>query len=553
MAAVNVCDGDALSILVCSDCETVELVDWFCQDCQQNFCGECKDHHLRRKKSNMHDVVPLREARYKQILLSRRSCGLHPGVAIDYWCENCDSVICVKCVPDRHKKHDWCAVDDFVSRVQTEIRGKTHALRETLMVYRNVAIDNSKLSEYITHCIARLKADVSNQARAFCQEVKEMEDGLLKEITIFENKETAKHSKNYAEMKNDMSELDSLITNTEQKLESCDSALSLSNLSKMLASKSDCFQCPERTNCQPPTFSKPEYVDRTKLASLFGQLEYPSSKNVAEKSVYDVKTTCKYLKTKTTRKILALCVLDNGNIWVAFDGNRFLMLMDEYLSIIKESCDTEYSVVSMALYKNTDILFTRFMNTRVQRLVSNGEKTISIADLYPYYAKGICVNNENRLFVCAVMSPALSCKIVKMTGRGQILMEIETDQNVCEPLTLPYRITCADTGELFVVDMAKDDHHVTCLDKQRDRLVSWSWRGEGVGLVAPLGITSYKNACFVTDETNHKIYVLPEKRNTAAVLLDESTRQSGPRCITVDRKGCIWVGCNNGTILKIER
>ncbi|XP_033728776.1 uncharacterized protein LOC117317918 [Pecten maximus] len=550
MAAVDVCDGDNLSALMCSDCETDEEVKWFCQECQLNFCDRCQAHHLRRKKSKSHSIVPMREAKYTQISESRRLCVVHPGMSIDYWCESCASVICIKCVPGRHKKHTWCAIDDFMGRTQKKIRDKTDEFREMWLKYRTAMSDDSRFSEYFTQCIARLNEDVNNQASILCQEVDKMKEDLLKEIAIFERKETLKKDKNQVGMKEDMTALNALITNTELELKCCDSASSLNVLSKRLSDQEGCFQCPEINRCHPPTLSIPEHFDQLKLVSLFGQLKYPSSTNLDEKVIYEVKA--KYLKTKTTRKILALCVQDNGNIWVSFDGNRFLMLMDEYLGILKESCDTEFGVVSMSLYKNTDIVFTRFMDTCVQRLVSNGDRMMTIADLYPYYAKGVCVNNENRVLVCAVTSSTKTCKIVKMTGRGQILMEITNDAER-EPLTLPYRIASVDGGELFVVDMATDDHRVICLDKQRDRLFSWSWRGEGVGSVDPLGIACDKNVCYVTDEINNRIYMFPKKNNTAVVLLDESTRQSGPRCITVDRKGCIWVGCNNGIILKIER
>ncbi|XP_021352027.1 uncharacterized protein LOC110449474 [Mizuhopecten yessoensis] len=550
MASEDVCDGDTtLSLLLCSDCETEEHVNWFCQECQHNFCDKCKDHHLRRKKSRTHSIVPFREAKYRPVYINKALCGVHPGESLDYWCEDCDVTICVKCIPDRHKKHSWCTVDDFRCRVQVNIHSKIDEFRETLLKYRGVMNDDSKFSEYMNCCIDHLKEDVNNQASTLCLEVNKKRDEVLNEVTIFENKAKIQQNQSKLKMTEDMAALNELITNTEQSLKGCESSSSLSVLLKTIEDTSGCFQSPESVRRQPPTLSKPEYVDQSKLVSLFGQLEYPSSQKLEERVKYEVKT--KYLKTKTIRKILALCVLDNGNIWVSFDGNRFLMLIDGYLNAIKKSCDTEKGVVSMALYKNTDLVFTRFMDTSVQRIGCHGDKMVTIADLDPYYTKGISVNNENRLLVCAVTTTC--SKIVKMTGRGQILLEIPIDRNDIETLTRPYRITSFDTGEMFVVDTAKDDHRVTCLAKQGERLFSWSWRGEGVGTVEPLGITNDKTACYITDEKNNRIYVLPKNGNTAAVLLDESSRQTGPRCITIDRKGCLWVGCNNGVILKIER
>ncbi|XP_069107540.1 uncharacterized protein [Argopecten irradians] len=554
MAGKDVCDGDSSSIsvpaLMCSDCETEEQVGLFCQECQLNFCEQCRNHHLKRKKTKSHNVVPVRQALYRTLSRNRHMCLVHSGVTADCWCETCNSFICSKCIPS-HKKHNWSTIDDYMVRGKKNIRAKIDAFRSTLMKYRTAMNDDVRCSEYVMQCTSHLREDVCNQASIICQEVNKMKEDLLNEITIFQNKETSKHTKNETKMIAEMTALNGLITKADQELKCCDSAPSVAALLQKLRSDEGTFECPENNRSQPPVLTRPKLVDRSKLVSLFGQLEFPST-DKHEKVVYEVKA--KYLKTNTYRKILAICVQEDGNIWVSIDGNRFLMLIDEYLETIKKSCDTEFNVVSMALYKNTDIVFTRFMNSCVQRLMGNGDRMVTVADLYPYYAKGVCVNSENRVLVCAVSNSKMPpYKIFKMTARGQILMDISPGDDVRENLHSPYRLTSVDTGEIFIVDTAADDHRVVCIDKQKDRYLTWAWRGEGIGSVDPLGIACDKHACYVTDAQHNKIYVLPKKCNTAAVLLDESSRETGPRCITVDRKGIIWVGCNNGIILKIER
>lgn len=526
----------------CEDCDSEDNVNWMCTDCQHKFCNECKNHHVRSKKTRNHVVELVNVQRASGLADSHIRCTVHPGNPVDYFCETCDAVICAKCMSAHHKKHDWCSADEQRAHIRRRMQGFRHTLAQN----RGVINDDHKMSVYFSQSLKQLRVDVTNRAVLICEETNKIKEGYLKELNMVEERETIKNNSKQAKMKDDMSKLNDLINDTDQKLDKLNSILSISALTKDIEDKARRFQCPEASCALPPTLTiaDGDQIDKSKLVAVFGQLDF-KTENVA----YEVKTTT--IKTKSLKRILAICVLGNFNMWVSFDGDRYLLLIDQHINVIRKSCSTELGVVSMAIYKTKEIVFTRFMDTRLQRLNSNGDKMSTVADMYPYSAKGVCVQDESAIFICCVTKS--DSKIVKLNGHGQTLLEITTTEFNTDQLTLPYRISCFISGEVCVVDMATSDHRVTCLDKQGDRVFSWSWRGEGVGTVDPLGIASDDKASYITDEVNNRIYVLPKNGRTAAVLWEDSTRQKGPRCITVDKTGRVWVGCSNGIILIIDR
>uniref|UniRef100_K1R8T2 B box-type domain-containing protein n=1 Tax=Magallana gigas TaxID=29159 RepID=K1R8T2_MAGGI len=94
---------DAQHYLVCGteDCE--KNCQFYCNDCHQPMCEQCRDEHQKNKKTKIHEVVPYKQRKRP---LPVEKCKIHPTRNIELLCEECQIPICPKCATTKeHRGH----------------------------------------------------------------------------------------------------------------------------------------------------------------------------------------------------------------------------------------------------------------------------------------------------------------------------------------------------------------------------------------------------------------------------------------------------------------
>uniref|UniRef100_K1RB18 Uncharacterized protein n=1 Tax=Magallana gigas TaxID=29159 RepID=K1RB18_MAGGI len=92
---------DAQHYLVCGteDCE--RNCQFYCNDCHQPLCEQCRDEHQQNKKSKSHGVVPYKQ-RKRPIPMEK--CKIHPTRHIELLREECQIPICSKCTATKENR-----------------------------------------------------------------------------------------------------------------------------------------------------------------------------------------------------------------------------------------------------------------------------------------------------------------------------------------------------------------------------------------------------------------------------------------------------------------
>ncbi|ELU03834.1 hypothetical protein CAPTEDRAFT_40248, partial [Capitella teleta] len=75
-----------------------------CVECKIALCGNCSEAHNDAKVTESHTLLPLSQ---QHGCLSREHyCRVHRGETVKYYCETCNSPICLPCTFLDHKGHE---------------------------------------------------------------------------------------------------------------------------------------------------------------------------------------------------------------------------------------------------------------------------------------------------------------------------------------------------------------------------------------------------------------------------------------------------------------
>ncbi|XP_052677541.1 uncharacterized protein LOC128158649 [Crassostrea angulata] len=94
---------DAQHYLVCGTEDCKKNCQFYCNDCHQPMCEQCRDEHQKNKKTKNHEVVPYKQRKRK---IPAEKCKIHSTKDIDLLCEQCQIPLCSKCTAKKeHRGH----------------------------------------------------------------------------------------------------------------------------------------------------------------------------------------------------------------------------------------------------------------------------------------------------------------------------------------------------------------------------------------------------------------------------------------------------------------
>ena len=114
MATTTDEQDDGQHYLVCGIQDCQKNGQFYCNDCHQPMCEQCKDEHRISPNTKNHDIVLYRQRKHR---LPVEKCKLHPTKNIDIFCKECKTPICLKCfLTKEHKDHEF----DDLEEIYTE-------------------------------------------------------------------------------------------------------------------------------------------------------------------------------------------------------------------------------------------------------------------------------------------------------------------------------------------------------------------------------------------------------------------------------------------------
>ncbi|XP_071150331.1 E3 ubiquitin-protein ligase Midline-1-like [Mytilus edulis] len=74
----------------------------WCTNCEEGICDDCENVHRKSKTSRNHKVISIEDYRKIENVSISQVCE-HHGENLEWFCKSHDEVLCVVCVPSKHK------------------------------------------------------------------------------------------------------------------------------------------------------------------------------------------------------------------------------------------------------------------------------------------------------------------------------------------------------------------------------------------------------------------------------------------------------------------
>src|SRR6218665_1052198 len=171
-----------------------------CLDCQENLCEDCYKMHKAFKMSRNHKVLEIDGEVGEEeaiTILDVVNCDDHRGKVLDYYCAECEKVVCVSCFVESHKAHDCKDVNTVEGKFRKKIKScsdKISTLVEELLSKKEKL--ESK-ENFLTKIAARerdilqrsddLKKMIAEQTKSLLNSLDEIKNRRLKKIQTRED------------------------------------------------------------------------------------------------------------------------------------------------------------------------------------------------------------------------------------------------------------------------------------------------------------------------------------------------------------------------------
>ncbi|XP_062594890.1 uncharacterized protein LOC134256250 [Saccostrea cucullata] len=196
-------------IIACSLCQ--EPVEFYCNLCFTDLCSKCVLIHLK-DKTKKHQVVEFSDKKCSLVL---PDCSSHDNKCETYCCD-CDIPICIKCVTDSHKGHDFSDLENVIENRKKEISSDIEEQKALCIRYqklKDTILPQEKDFEDIIRKISQREEEVIKSIRNTAEKVRS--DVLKERAEIMTH-----NSENMSKILNAQQHLQHAIEQNEKTMES---------------------------------------------------------------------------------------------------------------------------------------------------------------------------------------------------------------------------------------------------------------------------------------------------------------------------------------------
>nr|XP_034317848.1 uncharacterized protein LOC105346070 [Crassostrea gigas] len=548
---------DAQHYLVCGteDCE--KNCQFYCNDCHQPMCEQCRDEHQKNKKTKNHEVVPYK-LRKRQLPVVK--CNIHPTKKIDLLCGECQIPICSKCTGTKEHRGHWFTnlemvfaekvsiYNEEIANIRDYFEPTSHDLK------REIAGDVTDIKKIMDGIRTSMKAEADDVKK------------LVDTITSDKIEQVNKIEQSLLQTLNGQNqEIDDYINSLNDLIKTFYGYLSPSNIEQLtFALKSENLiirPIPETSKPVPPIFTVGQYSKKD-IAKLLGRITVPNTKpenrkvkpmetastqlkltgkqrkQVREKS--DVKQTlCLSSSVTKVREytvpgvdgVFHISLGNSGRLWVSDDFGNLVQtdLQGNQLQKIQTSGRDEiYHTVT----QDGDLIYTDQDNKVINRITSDNTitKFIKTGDWEPLSIHSSHVNGD--------ILVGMNGKVTRYNKTGTEIQNIQRD-NKGQPLyKYPHYITENINGDVCVSDY--DNDAVVVVDKSGQH--RFSYTGQGSGFI-PNGIcTDVIGHILVCESISKTVHLLDQDGQFLSKLLTPQQGVEYPYSVCVDDENNLWVG-----------
>ncbi|XP_065938382.1 E3 ubiquitin-protein ligase TRIM71-like [Magallana gigas] len=563
MASESQIPPDAQHYLVCGTEGCERNCQFYCNDCHQQMCEQCRDEHQKNKKTNSHDVVPYKQ-RKRQIPVEK--CQIHPTKKMVLLCEECQIPICYKCTATKeHRGHAFTDLeidfDEKVSLCHEEIAKIRNYFEPTSRdLKKEIAGDVTEIKKIMDVIRTSMKAEAESLKK------------LVDTVTSDKIKQVDKIEQSLLETLNGQNQkIDVYINYLSDLITTFYSYLSPSNIKQItLALKSESFiirPIPETSKPVPPVFTAGNF-NKEDVTKLLGRITVQNTKPENRK-IKPMETASTQLKpTGKQRKqgreksgvkqtlslsssvtkvreytvpgvddVYHISLGKSGRLWVSdIDGNLVQTdLQGNQLQKIQTSGLRNEGFHTIT--QDGDLIYTEKGKKAIYRLTPDNTITefIKTGNWKPLSIHSSHINGD----ILVGMMTDKEAEVTRYNKTGTEIQNIQRDNKGQEMYCLPHYVTGNINGDVCVSDY---DNAVVVVDKSGQN--RFSYTGQGLRF-NPFGIcTDVLGHILVCGTNSQTVHLLDQDGHFLSLLL---TKQQGmvkiyPCSLCTDDENNLWVG-----------
>ncbi|XP_067931210.1 E3 ubiquitin-protein ligase TRIM56-like isoform X2 [Watersipora subatra] len=142
-----------------------------CLDCNKLLCKDCVEQHLDTKVTKNHNIFDVEIE--KEI-----ECKEHSDEAVRFYCETCETAICILCTFNDHRNHDVAQFSDAVQKYKGNIEGllsncknKLEQLESQLAIIGKCETTIRGAEEKIKHISLDMISEIKNREKVLIEEI----------------------------------------------------------------------------------------------------------------------------------------------------------------------------------------------------------------------------------------------------------------------------------------------------------------------------------------------------------------------------------------------
>ncbi|XP_052691354.1 E3 ubiquitin-protein ligase TRIM37-like [Crassostrea angulata] len=552
---------DAQHYLVCGteDCE--RNCQFYCNDCHQPMCEQCRDEHQKNKKTKNHEVVPYKQ-RKRQLPVEK--CKLHPTKEMVILCEECQIPLCYKCTTTKeHRGHVFTDLqmvfDEKVSLCQEEIAKIRNYFEPTSQdLKKDIAGDVKEIKKIMEGLRTSMKAEA--------EAVKKLVDTVTSDNTEQVNKIEQSLLQTLNGQNQNIDEYISYLNDLIKTFYGCLSPSNIEQLTFALNSENLIIRpIPETSKPVLPVFTAGQY-SKEDVAKLLGKITVPNIKpenrkikpmetvstqlkptgkqRKQDKDKSDVKQTLSLSSSVTeVREYTVPCVDEvyhislgkSGRLWVS-DGSGNLVQTDLQGNQLQKIQTSGGSQGYHTVTQDGDLIYTDQYNKVINRITPDNTiaECIKIRDWVPVSIHSSHINGD----ILVGMWKVGEGKVTRYNKTGTEIQNIQRDNKGQKLYKYPLYITENINGDVCVSVRGK--HSVVVVDKSGQRRFSYTGQGSRI---LPFGIcTDVLGHILVCDINSDTVHLLDQDGQFLSLLLTPQQEVKCPRGVYVDDENNLWVG-----------
>nr|XP_034306152.1 uncharacterized protein LOC109617037 [Crassostrea gigas]XP_034306153.1 uncharacterized protein LOC109617037 [Crassostrea gigas] len=553
---------DAQHYLVCGTVDCEKNCQFYCNDCHQPMCEQCRDEHQKNKKTKNHEVVPYKQRKRP---LPVEKCKIHPTRHIELLCEECQIPICSKCTAT--KEHRGHAFTDLEFVFDEKVSLKCH---EEIAKIRNyfdpISQDLKKeIAGDVTE-IKKIMEDIRTSMKAEAKSVKKIVDTITSEKIEQVNKIEQSLLETLI---NQNQQIDDYLNYLNDLIKTYYGYLSPSNIEQLTcALKSENLMIrpiPETFKPVLPIYTAGQH-SKEDVAKLLGRITVPNTKPENRK-IKPIETACTELKlTGKQRKqdreksdvkqtlslsssvtkvreytvpgvgdVFHISHGKSGRLWASDSWGNLVQtdLQGNQLQKIQTSGRSEgYHTVT----QDGDLIYTDRDNKVINKITPDNTITefIITGDWEPLSIHSSHINGD----ILVGMMKDEEVKVTRYNKTGTEIQNIQKDNKGKGLYSDPHYITEKINGDVCVSDYNK--HAVVVVDKSGQHRFSYTGQGSRFN---PYGIcTDLLGHILVCDNVSKTVHLLDQDGQFLSLLLTSQQGVECPRSVCVDDENNLWVG-----------